>query len=565
MQEIERQLRDTEGTTVLIYDQTCASEKRRRRKRGTFPDPDKRAFINAAVCEACGDCSKTSNCLSVQPVETEFGTKRRIDQSSCNKDFSCVEGFCPSFVTVHGAALRKRERATAEDFAVPEPVVPGLARPYDILVTGIGGTGIVTIGALLGMAAHLDGNHVTVLDQMGMAQKGGSVYSHIRLAAEAEQLHGLRVGRGEADLLLACDMVVAGSKDTLGVLRRGVSHVVLNTQEIPTGDFVMDTTTRLPSGQLRRTIAEAAGTEAIDQFNATALATALMGDSIATNPFLLGYAWQKGRIPLTGESLLRAIELNGTAVEANKQAFQWGRCAAHDLKRVTEAAGIVFAVPVEKTLDDVIAARETLLTAFQNRRTARRYRKLVDRVRETEGRMFSGSTALAEAVARNYAKLIAYKDEYEVARLYTAPEFRAALAAQFENPEKLEFHLAPPFLAKRDKRTGHLIKQSYGPWMMSGFKALARLRFLRGTALDPFGRTEERRSERQLIADYEVLVEELLVALAPATLATAVALAALPDKIRGYGHVKEKAIRETDAERAGLLAKLRRPVAMAAE
>ena len=565
MQEIERQLRDTEGTTVLIYDQTCASEKRRRRKRGTFPDPDKRAFINAAVCEACGDCSKTSNCLSVQPVETEFGTKRRIDQSSCNKDFSCVEGFCPSFVTVHGAALRKRERATAEDFAVPEPVVPGLARPYDILVTGIGGTGIVTIGALLGMAAHLDGNHVTVLDQMGMAQKGGSVYSHIRLAAEAEQLHGLRVGRGEADLLLACDMVVAGSKDTLGVLRRGVSHVVLNTQEIPTGDFVMDTTTRLPSGQLRRTIAEAAGTEAIDQFNATALATALMGDSIATNPFLLGYAWQKGRIPLTGESLLRAIELNGTAVEANKQAFQWGRCAAHDLKRVTEAAGIVFAVPVEKTLDDVIAARETLLTAFQNRRTARRYRKLVDRVRETEGRMFSGSTALAEAVARNYAKLIAYKDEYEVARLYTAPEFRAALAAQFENPEKLEFHLAPPFLAKRDKRTGHLIKQSYGPWMMSGFKALARLRFLRGTGLDPFGRTEERRSERQLIADYEVLVEELLVALAPATLATAVALAALPDKIRGYGHVKEKAIRETDVERTGLLAKLRRPVAMAAE
>ena len=565
MQEIERELRDTEGCTVLIYDQTCASEKRRRRKRGTFPDPNKRAFINAAVCEACGDCSKASNCLSVQPVETEFGTKRRIDQSSCNKDFSCVEGFCPSFVTVHGGKLRKRARATASDFAVPEPVVPGLDTPYDILVTGIGGTGIVTIGALLGMAAHLDGNHVTVLDQMGMAQKGGSVYSHIRLAAEEAELHGLRVGRGEADLLLACDMVVAGAKDTLAALRKGVSHVVLNTQEVPTGDFVMNTNTRLPAGQLRRSIAEATGAEAVDQFDATALATALLGDSIATNPFLLGYAWQKGRIPLTGESLLRAIELNGTAVEANKQAFQWGRCAAHDLKRVTEAAGIVFAAPVEKTLDDVIAAREALLTEYQNRRLARRYRKLVDRVREAEGRMFSGGTALTEAVARNYAKLLAYKDEYEVARLYTAPAFQAALDAQFENPEKLEFHLAPPILAKRDKTTGHMIKQSYGPRMMTGFKLLAGLRFLRGTALDPFGRTEERQAERRLIGDYEAEVEGLLAALSPATLATAVAIASIPDKIRGFGHVKEKAMREAEAERERLRAKLAPPTAMAAE
>ena len=566
LQEVERQFRDTPGTTIIIYDQTCASEKRRRRKRGTFPDPNKRAFINTAVCEACGDCSRASNCLSVQPVETEFGTKRRIDQSSCNKDFSCIEGFCPSFVTVHGGKLRKRQRVAAEEFAVPDPVIAPLDHPYDILVTGIGGTGIVTIGALIGMAAHLDGKHVTVLDQMGMAQKGGSVFSHIRLAAAEEQLHGLRVGRGEADLLLACDMVVAASKDTLATLRRGVSHIVLNTQEVPTGDFVLDTTTRLPSGQLRRTIAEAAGTEAIDQFDATAVASALMGDSIATNPFMLGYAWQKGRIPLSGESLLRAIELNGTAVEANKAAFAWGRCAAVDLKRVSEAAGVVFAPPVPKTLDDVIAAREAHLTGWQNRRTARRYRKLVERVREVEGRMFSGSTALTEAVVRNYAKLIAYKDEYEVARLYSSKEFQDALAAQFEAPEKLEFHLAPPILAKRDPRNGHLVKQSYGPWLMSGFKVLAKMKVLRGTALDPFGRTEERQTERRLVTEYEALIEELLQSLAPERLAGAVALASLPDTVRGFGHVKEKSVRAYDAERARLLAKYRAPaVAMAAE
>ncbi len=557
MQRVESDLRDTEGCTILIYDQTCASEKRRRRKRGTFPDPNKRAFINAAVCEACGDCSKASNCLSVQPVETEFGTKRRIDQSSCNKDFSCIEGFCPSFVTVHGGTLRKRARNAATPFEVANPTIAPLDHPYDILVTGIGGTGIVTIGALLGMAAHLDGSHVTVLDQMGMAQKGGSVFSHIRLAGEAEHLHGLRVGRGQADLLLACDMVVAGAKDTLTTLRNGVSHVVLNTYEVPTGDFVLDTSTRLPAGQMRRTITDAAGADAVDAFDATRLATALMGDSIATNPFVLGYAWQKGRIPLSLDSLIRAIELNGTAVDANKTAFAWGRCAASDLQRVTEAAGIVYTPPAPRTLDDLIAARETHLAAYQNRRLARRYRKLVDRVRETESRMFSGATALTEAVARNYAKLLSYKDEYEVARLYTAPEFQAALAAQFENPEKLEFHLAPPLLAKRDPRTGHLIKQSYGPWLMTGFKALAKLRFLRGTTLDIFGRTEERRTERRLITDYETLVAELLTSLAPERLATAVELAELPDTIRGFGHIKDRNLRLYETEYARLLAKLR--------
>jgi indolepyruvate ferredoxin oxidoreductase len=559
LQRIEEKFRDTPGATVIVYDQTCASEKRRRRKRGAYPDPSKRAFINAAVCEGCGDCSRASNCLSVQPLETEFGTKRRIDQSSCNKDFSCIEGFCPSFVTVHGGTLKKRERVTVEDITLPMPPLVSLDKPYDILVAGIGGTGIVTIGALIGMAAHLDGVHVTVLDQMGLSQKGGSVFSHIRLAADEEQLHGLHVGRGDADLVLACDMVVAASKEGLATIGRGATRVVLNTYEAPTGDFVLDTDTHLPAARLKHNIVDAAGGEKVDLVNATALATALLGDAIATNLFMLGYAFQKGLVPLTLDALFRAIELNGTAAEANKAAFTWGRCAGVDTLRVATAAGVQTEPPKPPTLDELIESRAAHLAGYQSRRTARRYRRLVERVRETEGRMFSGGTALTEAVARNYAKLIAYKDEYEVARLFAAKEFHAALAAQFEAPERLEFHLAPPLWAKRDPRTGHLLKKSYGPWAMRAFRVLARLRFVRGTALDPFGRTDERRTERRLIAEYEALVEELLQRLSPTTLSTAVALASLPEKIRGFGHVKEKSIRAAETERARLLDRLHQP------
>ncbi len=557
LQEIERQFRDTPGCTVIVYDQTCASEKRRRRKRGTFPDPAKRAFINEAVCEDCGDCSKVSNCLSVQPLETEFGTKRKIDQSSCNKDFSCVEGFCPSFVTVHGGNLRKRARVAPDAQGLPDPVMPELAEPFDMLVTGIGGTGIVTIGALIGMAAHLDGRHVTVLDQMGMAQKGGSVFSHIRLAADEQDLHGLRIGRGKADLLLACDMVVAGSKDALAVLRSGVSRVVLNTHEVPTGDFVMDTSTRLPAARLRRSIVDAAGAENVISLDASAFATALLGDAIATNLFMLGYACQKGYVPLGIDSLLRAIELNGTAVESNKAAFIWGRRAAINLADVVLAAGAKGEIPAPKTLDDLIASRAAHLTAYQNRRTARRYQALVARVREIEGRMVSGDGPLAEAVARNYAKLIAYKDEYEVARLYSTKEFRQSLASEFENPKRIELHLAPPILSKRDPRTGHLQKRAFGPWVLPAFRALAKFRFLRGTALDVFGRTEERQTERRLITDYEKLIDDILRRLSAQNLSVAVALAALPDRIRGYGHIKEKNIRAFEVEQAKLLDRLR--------
>jgi indolepyruvate ferredoxin oxidoreductase len=569
LQEVERALRDTPGVTAIVYDQTCASEKRRRRKRGSFPDPQKRAFINTAVCEGCGDCSATSNCLSVVPHDTPLGTKRRIDQSSCNKDFSCVEGFCPSFVTVHGGSPRKRARVTPDETALPEPAIATLDQPWSMLVTGVGGTGIVTIGALLGMAAHIEDRHISVLDVTGMAQKGGSVWSNIRIAADADALHGLHVGRGRADVLLACDMVVSAARDTLATLRQGVSRVVLNTHESPTADFVLDRDFRLPSARLRRAIVEAAGAANVEQLDATAIAAALLGDAIAGNLLLLGYAWQQGLVPLRRDSLLRAIEMNGTAVEANKAAFAWGRCAAANLPRVLEAAGLSRTPPAPRSLDDLIAGREAHLTGYQSRRYARRYRRLIDRVRETEGRMFSGSTALTEAVAHNYAKLLAYKDEYEVARLYGAPEFAAALAEQFDGATRIDVHLAPPLLARRDRRTGHLVKRAYGPWVLRAFRVLAPLRAVRGTWFDPFGHTEERRAERRLIAGYEADIEEILRRLAPATLATAVALAGVPDRIRGYGHVKDRAMREAAVERARLLDKLRGPAApvlhMAAE
>jgi indolepyruvate ferredoxin oxidoreductase len=561
MQEIERQLRDTPGTTVLIYDQTCASEKRRRRKRGKFPDPAKRVFINSAVCEGCGDCSRTSNCLSVVPVETEFGTKRKIDQSSCNKDFSCLEGFCPSFVTVHGGGPMKRARVSPDTLTLPAPVLPALDRPWNILVTGIGGTGIVTIGALLGMAAHTEGLFVTVLDQMGMAQKGGAVTSHIRISSDPAGLHGLKVGRGGADLLLGCDLVVTAGKETLAVLREGVSHVVLNSFEAPTADFVLDTESRLPGARLRRSVIDACGADGVSVIDATALATALLGDAIASNLFLLGFSWQRGLVPLQLESILGAITLNGTAVEANMAAFAWGRAAAVDLTSVAASAGVVLDKPEPKTLEEIIEFRERHLVAYQSRKYARRYRALVERVRGIEGQIFSGGTVLTEAVARGYHRLLAYKDEYEVARLFAEPTFRAALASQFTGTERMEFHLAPPLTAKRDPRTGNLQKRAFGPRMMTGFRVLARLKFLRGTALDVFGRTEERRAERALIAEYEALIDEILPALSPRTLAVSVALASLPERIRGFGHVKERAMRAAAVERAKLLERLRGPAA----
>jgi len=565
LDEVQRELRETPGVTALIHDQTCAAEKRRRRKRGTYPDPAKRIFINEAVCEGCGDCGVQSNCLSVVPVETEFGRKRAIDQSSCNKDFSCTKGFCPSFVSVLGGRVRKAKSKAAEGsadpFAVlPAPTLPALDQPYGIVVTGVGGTGVVTIGALVGMAAHLEGKGVSVLDMAGLAQKGGAVSTHIRLARDPESLNAVRIASGEANVLLACDLVVAAGADTLDKTRIGHTRAVVNAHESPTGDFTRNPDLKFPADEMKATIAHALGQGAMDTLDATKLATALMGDSIAANPFMLGFAWQKGLIPVGLEALLRAIELNEVAVEANKRAFQWGRLAAVDLPRVREAAAPT--MPPEKTLartlDEIVAVRRQHLAGYQNEALADRYEALVRRVEAAEKAAMPGRDDLARAVARYYAKLLAYKDEYEVARLYSDGKFRAALARQFEGDYRLEFNLAPPMVAERDA-AGHLKKRTYGPWMLAAFGVLAKLKFLRGTKLDPFGRTEERKTERALIAEYEATIEEILKDLTPANHAAAVGLASIPEEIRGYGHVKDAHLARAKAHADLLRANFRNP------
>jgi indolepyruvate ferredoxin oxidoreductase len=572
LDEVQRELRDVKGVSVLIYDQTCAAEKRRRRKRGTYPDPAKRVFINQAVCEGCGDCSVASNCLSVTPVETEFGTKRAIDQSSCNKDYSCLNGFCPSFVTVEGGRVRHGKAETLPAAATtgepplpPAPTLPSVAdKPYGVLITGIGGTGVVTIGALMGMAAHIEGKGATVLDQLGMAQKGGAVVSHVRVGSSPEALHAVRLGAGSANLLLGCDLVVSAATDSLARLEPGASRAIVNTHETITGEFTRHPDLAFPSHTLRLSIEAAAGAEAVDFLEATKLATGLMGDSIATNLFLLGYAYQKGLIPIGHEALEQAIELNATAVQMNLGAFRWGRRAAHDRAAVEKlivpaADNVVPFVRPSTTLDEIVAARVKLLTGYQNAGLAERYKALVERVRKVEDQRGPSGTKLAEAVARNYAKLLAYKDEYEVARLYAEAAFAANLSQQFEGDYKLKFHLAPPLLASRDPKTGHLLKREFGPWMLPAFKLLAKLKFLRGTAFDIFGYSPERKTERALIGQYESLVDELLAGLTPANHALAVKLASVPDDIRGYGHVKDAHLVKAKRKEADLLAQWRNP------
>ena len=563
---VQRALRETAGTTVLVYDQTCAAEKRRRRKRGTYPDPAKRVVINERVCEGCGDCSAKSNCMSVVPVETEFGRKRAIDQSSCNKDFSCADGFCPSFVTVLGGKLRKGA-AIAADFTLPEPALAGLDHPYGILVTGVGGTGIVTIGALLGTAATLEGKGVTVLDMAGLAQKGGPVWSHIRIAQTQEALHAARIAAGEADLLLGCDIVVAVADDSLAKLRKGLTRAVLNTDFAVTSDFVRSFAAQSRSGdvahvrdpafplkQMIAQIGEAVG-DALHSIDATRLATALLGDSIATNLFMVGYAYQKGLLPLHASSILRAVEMNGAAVAMNQAAFQWGRRAAIELAAVTRAAAPARPEPmISATLDELIARRITDLTAYQGPALARRYQAMVDRVRNAERGLNLGQTALAEAAARYLHKLMAVKDEYEVARLYTQTDFLARVQEQFEGGLRLEFNLAPPLLSRRDKLTGEPRKRAFGPWILPVFRVLARLKPLRGTPFDPFGHTAERRTDRRLRRDYIRLLDRISRELTADNHAIAVELAALPEQIRGFGPVRARHVTGYLARRAELMA-----------
>ncbi|HET9146646.1 MAG TPA: DUF6537 domain-containing protein, partial [Acetobacteraceae bacterium] len=482
----------------------------------------------------------------VVPVETEFGRKRAIDQSSCNKDFSCVDGFCPSFVTVHGGRLRKPEAALVAPDDLPEPVLPS-GEHWNMLIAGIGGTGVVTAGALLGMAAHLEGRPVSVLDVTGLAQKGGAVISHIRLGSGAGSAQSHRVPAGEADLLLGCDVLVTGGAEALDTLGEGRSFAVLNLHETITGAFIRNPDMSLPVRQIRRVIESRIGAGRVAALDVTALAAALLGDAIATNPFLLGHAWQLGKIPLSRASIEQAIRLNGQAVEMNLAAFAWGRAAAHDPKRIEARARARLPEPVPQTadLDALISRCRDDLVAYQDARYAGRFMELVAAVRAAEAAARPESHELTEAVARNFHKLMAYKDEYEVARLYARPEFRRALEARFEGDYSLRFHLAPPWLGGHG---GHSRKREFGIWMLPAFRILARLRPLRGTRFDPFGHTEERRSERALITRYESSIRTLLPRLARLNFEDVLALARLPGRIRGFGHVKEASLRAAEPE-----------------
>ena len=553
---LQRSLRETEGVSVLIYDQTCAAELRRRRKRGTAPDPDVRVFINEAVCEGCGDCSVKSNCVSIEPLETRYGRKRRINQSSCNKDLSCVNGFCPSFVTLTGARIR-RARAGGDALpgllaVLPAPDRPELDEPWDILVTGIGGTGVVTIGAILGMAAHLENKGVTVLDQSGLAQKNGAVVSHIRIADAPEDLHAVRIAAGKARLLLGCDAVTAGGVDALGKLGRGRTRAVVNRDVAPTAAFTLDGDMVFDHPALFDAIREAAGHNLTELVDATRTATALLGDAIATNMFMVGYAAQRGLIPVSLAALERAIELNGVAVEANKEALGWGRVQAarpEEVQAVLDRAGAApEPEPVAETFEEIVEDRTALLTAYQDTAYAERYRALVARAEAADRAPGRPSLDFAGAVARNAAKLMAYKDEYEVARLYADPAFMERLKAQFEGEFRLSFHLSLPLLRRPDPTTGEPGKRSFGPWTMAAFRVLARMKRLRGGPFDIFARSPDRRLERGLVEWYSALVEELADGLTEANYETAVALANLPEKIRGYGPVKARSVDEARRE-----------------
>ena len=574
LESVQKRLRDVPGASVLIYDQTCATEKRRRRKRGKIEDPKKRVFINSTVCEGCGDCGEKSFCVAVLPKETEFGRKREIDQNNCNKDYSCVKGFCPSFVTIHGGGLKKRKGSGGVDFStLPQPsFASSLEQPWNILVTGIGGTGVVTIGALIGMAAHLEGKGATVLDQTGLAQKGGAVTCHLRIAKSPSDINAVRIAAGEADLVLGCDMVVVNDYWALSKIRAGRSRVVLNTYEAMPGTFTTRADLQFPAQQIVDAVKLALDGEAPDLIDATDLATKLMGDSIASNLFMLGYAWQKGWVPISLDALMRAIELNAAAVEMNKTAFNWGRLAVVDPTSVRDAAlgkksDSVSTIPSElddarlsTTLDQRIERRVAFLTDYQNAAYAAKYRSLVDTIRATEQSKIAGSTALTESVARYAFKLMAYKDEYEVARLYTSGDFEKRVRETFDGDFKIHFHLAPPLFARRDSE-GHLRKSEYGAWVLGAFRMLAKLRGLRGTAFDIFGYTAERKTERALIDDYFATVRELSSKLDRDNLALAVEIASIPEKIRGYGHVKEAHLSKANSRRDELLALWRNPQA----
>ncbi len=571
LDHVQRSLREQIGVSAIVYDQTCAAEARRLRNRGEFPDPDRRVVINELVCEGCGDCSVQSNCISIEPVETELGRKRRINQSSCNKDYSCLQGYCPSFAVVTGGSLRKAGSeptdATAQfDFAsLPEPPVADLAHPYNVLVTGIGGTGVITVGALMGMAAHLEGKGCSVLDVTGLAQKNGPVMSHVRIAARAEDLHATRLSAGSCDLVVGCDIVVTAGAEALGKMSRDRTLAVVNQHVAPTKDFATDPDLDLSSERMERAIEAAAANGSSHFVRATPLATALLGDAIGVNLFLLGYAAQLGALPVGLAALERAIELNGRSVAMNRRALAWGRMAAHELAAVERAArpALRDERPAVQKLDEIVTLRADFLTGYQDAQYAERYRDLVARVASREQQLAGHDTPLAEAVARYYFKLLAYKDEYEVARLYTDGSFQRQLDQTFQGDYRVSLQLAPQLIFPSDRDSGRVRKISVGPWVFPLFRVLARLKFLRGTPLDVFGWTAHRRTERRLIAEYERTIAELLDDLAPDNRDLAVEIASLPEHVRGFGIVKDEHLERARAKHAELVEafRLRSPAA----
>ncbi|MCZ4313429.1 indolepyruvate ferredoxin oxidoreductase family protein [Comamonadaceae bacterium G21597-S1] len=563
---IQREFREIKGTTVIIYDQTCATEKRRRRKRGTMVDPAKRVVINELVCEGCGDCGVQSNCMSVEPLETEFGRKRQINQSTCNKDMSCLKGFCPSFITVEGGQLKKKAKDKAvspfEMGPLPEPTPIALdasiGQVWGIIVAGVGGTGVITIGQLLGMAAHIEGKGIVTQDAAGLAQKGGATWSHVLIGERQQDIRTTRVSMAAADLIIGCDPLVAAGKETMLRMREGRTHVALNSHSTPTAAFVRDGNWQNPADACAAEIAQAVGVDGVGTFNADAAATKLMGDSIYTNPMMLGYAWQKGWIPLGRDSLIRAIELNAVQVDNNKAAFEWGRRAAHDWASVEKLLTPAQVLQFKKrdTLDDIVSRRVAFLTDYQNAAYAAQYKAFVDKVQAAESKL--DKTLLTESVARYLFKLMAYKDEYEVARLHADTAFLDKVGAMFEGDFTLNYHLAPPLLAKRNEK-GELQKQKFGPKMLTGFRLLAKLKGLRGTALDIFGRSEERRTERALIGEYRDSIDEVLGTLTADKHGLAVEIARLPEKIKGYGHVKERNLAAARSQWQALMQQWRTP------
>jgi len=560
LDQVQREMREVKGCTVIIYDQTCATEKRRRRKRGTMVDPAVRVLINDLVCEGCGDCGVQSNCLSVEPLETEFGRKRTINQNTCNKDTSCLKGFCPSFVTVEGGQLKKKAKGVSRialpEVALPLPTLPQTQHAWGTVVAGVGGTGVITIGQLLGMAAHIEGKGIVTQDSAGLAQKGGATWSHVLIADNQDAIRTTRVSMAAADLIIGCDPIVSAGKETLQRMLQGRTHVALNAYSTPTAAFVKNANWQNPAEQCAADIANAVGLEGLSAFDANRVSTQVLGDTIFINPMLLGYAWQKGWVPLGHEALIRAIELNDVAVAQNIAAFEWGRHCAHHWhvvdKLLAPAQVIQFHKP--QGVEALVAKRVAFLTDYQNASYAKRYSDVVARVQKAEAAF--NKTSLSEAVARNLFKLMAYKDEYEVARLHTNTAFLQKIGDMFEGDYTVNYHLAPPIISKTNEK-GELQKQKFGPLMLTGFKLLKHFKVLRGTPLDIFGNTEEREMERALIGEYVASIDEVLATLNADNHTLALEIANLPDAIKGFGNVKARNVAAVRGKWNGLMEKWR--------